>query len=174
MKLISLRLSASAIITRIFISILALSAPAFAQQPLREAFQYDNFEIREEMVPMRDGVKLYTLILTPKNSTEPPLPILIKRTPYDATGALSGHSSSRLDVTLGSKFLGDDYIYVFQDIRGRFKSEGDYAMYRVPRGEFNKTVTDETTDAWDTSIGWFRTWRPTVASASGARPIPAG
>ena len=103
MKLISLRLSASAIITRIFISILALSAPAFAQQPLREAFQYDNFEIREEMVPMRDGVKLYTLILAPKNSTEPPLPILIKRTPYDATGALSGHSSSRLDGDAGQQ-----------------------------------------------------------------------
>ncbi len=154
MKLISLRLSASAIIARSFISILAISAPAFAQQPLREAFQYDDFEIREEMVPMRDSVKLYTLILTPKNSTGPPLPILIKRTPYDAPGALSGHSSSRLDVTLGSKFLGDDYIYVFQDIRGRFKSEGDYAMYRVPRGEFNKTVTDETTDAWDT-IDWL-------------------
>ncbi len=114
---------------------------------------HDDFVIREEMVPMRDGAKLYTLILTPKEK-KAPLPLLLRRTPYDATGVLRGHVSSRLDVNIGFEFLGNDYIYVIQDIRGRFKSEGDYLMYRAPRGAFNDTQTDETTDAWD-PIEWL-------------------
>jgi putative CocE/NonD family hydrolase len=123
------------------------------EEPLRAPLPHDNFVIREEMVPMRDGVKLYTLILSPKENSEK-LPIILRRTPYDSTGVLRGHASSRLDVNIGYEFLGDDYIYVIQDLRGRFKSEGDYFMYRAPRGAFNKTETDETTDAWDT-IDWI-------------------
>ena len=153
MKLTNLRLITSAIIPYVLIWILALSAPALAEQTLREAHPHDDFEIREEMVPMRDGVKLYTLVLTPKESRGD-LPILLERTPYDATLALGTRPTSRLTVTLGHKFLGDDYVFVIQDIRGRFKSEGDYAMYRAPRGAFNPTETDETTDAWDT-IDWL-------------------
>ena len=109
-----------------------------SDKPLREAYPHDDFLVREEMVPMRDGVKLYTVILTPKEASDP-LPILLQRTPYDATGVLTGHPSARLDVVLGTKFLGTDYIYAVQDIRGRFKSEGDYVMYRPPRGAFNAT-----------------------------------
>lgn len=112
----------------------------------------DDFTVREAMVPMRDGVKLFTLILVPKAATGP-LPILLERTPYDCSRALST-SSTRLQVIRGSKYVGSGYIYVVQDIRGRFKSGGDFAMYRVPRGAFNKTGTDETTDAWDT-IDWL-------------------
>ncbi len=122
-------------------------------RPLREAVPHDDFVIREEMVPMRDDVELYTLIISPKE-VKNALPILLRRTPYDATGVLRGHGSSRLDVKIGYEFLGHDYIYVVQDIRGRFKSGGDYFMYRSPRGAFNKTETDETTDAWDT-IDWL-------------------
>ena len=55
---------------------------------------------------------------------------------------------------MGPKYLGGGYIFIAQDIRGRYLSEGDYAMYRVPRGEFNRSETDETTDAWDT-IDWL-------------------
>jgi putative CocE/NonD family hydrolase len=123
------------------------------ERPLRESLLHDNFVVREEMVPMRDGVKLYTLIISPKESTGE-LPIVLRRTPYDATGVLRGHVSTRLDVSIGYEFLGDDYIYVVQDLRGRFKSEGDYFMYRAPRGAFNNTETDETTDAWDT-VDWL-------------------
>lgn len=112
----------------------------------------DDFIVREAMVPMRDGVKLFTLILTPKVSPTPPA-ILLERTPYDASRALST-SSTRLLITRGSKHVGAGYIYVVQDLRGRFKSEGDFAMYRVPRGAHNKTSTDESTDAWDT-IDWL-------------------
>ena len=133
---------------------IAGSGNAFAEErPLREAMPNDNFVVREEMVPMRDGVKLYTLIISPRGNAQD-LPIILRRTPYDATGVLRGHKSSRLDVSIGYEYLGDDYVYVVQDIRGRFSSEGEYFMYRAPRGEFNKTETDETTDAWDT-IDWL-------------------
>ncbi|RKX21621.1 MAG: glutaryl-7-ACA acylase [Candidatus Zixiibacteriota bacterium] len=123
------------------------------EQPLRESYLQDNFVIREAMVPMRDGVKLYTLIISPKKNTGA-FPVILKRTPYNASDNLNSHASSRLKVTIGRQFLGDDYIYVIQDTRGRFKSEGKYLMFRAPRGAFNKTETDETTDAWDT-VDWI-------------------
>lgn len=132
---------------------LVLTSGAPPEEPLREAHLRDNFIVREEMAPMRDGVKLYTLIFTPK-TTSGALPILLERTPYDATRALGDLPTTRLDVMLGAKYAGGGYIFVVQDIRGRFKSEGSYAMYRVPRGQFNHTQTDETTDAWDT-IDWL-------------------
>jgi putative CocE/NonD family hydrolase len=134
------------------LSVLATSTAA-QDPPLREAYAVDDFTLREAMVPMRDGVKLYTLILTPKRATGP-LPILLERTPYDATRALGGRATQKLDVVRGTRYLGGGYVVVAQDLRGRYKSEGRYAMYRVPRGAFNKTETDETTDAWDT-IDWL-------------------
>ena len=144
---------------RLFISLflpfaLPLTSAAQSAALLREAHLRDDFIVREEMVPMRDGVRLFTLILTPK-TTSGKLPILLERTPYDAaTCALGGLPTTRLDVRLGSKYLGGGYISVIQDIRGRFMSEGSYAIYRVPRGAFNRSETDETTDAWDT-IDWL-------------------
>ena len=67
---------------------------------------------------------------------------------------MNGPASTKLEINLGAKFLGNDYIYVAQDIRGRFKSEGEYIMMRPPRGPFNNTETDHTMDAWDT-IEWL-------------------
>jgi len=130
----------------------SLIGSVFAQESLREVYPQDDFIVREEMIPMRDGVKLYTLLLIPKNAGEDP-PILLERTPYNATRLL-GTASTRMEVILGPKFLGRGFIYAAQDIRGRYKSEGRYEMYRVPRGEYNRTETDETTDAWDT-IDWL-------------------
>ena len=114
-------------------------------ETLREPVLNDDFVIREEMIPMRDGVKLYTIIMVPKDGGDD-LPIIMNRTPYDATGILRGPASTRLGVNIGTQFLGDDYIYVAQDIRGRFESEGEYIMFRPPRGPFNDTETDHTTD----------------------------
>jgi len=126
---------------------------SLGKDSVRETFSKDDFTVREEMVPMRDGVNLYTMILIPKETSEP-LPILLTRTPYNAKGWLGG-TSTKLEVTLGEpRFIGKGYIYVAQDIRGRYGSEGEYEMYRVPRGEYNKSETDETTDAWDT-IDWL-------------------
>ena len=153
MKVSDLRPIKPILIPCIFLTIFMMHTQVMAQISLREAYQHDDFEIREEMVPMRDGIRLYTVILTPKNSTEP-LPIIFERTPYDATRIIGDRPTSRLGVTLGDQFMGNDYVYVIQDIRGRFKSAGDYAMYRAPRGIFNQTETDETTDAWD-AIDWL-------------------
>ena len=100
------------------------STLCFAHDSLREVYPLDDFTLREDMVPMRDGVKLYTVTLIPRHATKA-LPIIFERTPYDAT-RLKGASSTRLDVTLGPKFLGNGYIYAAPDLRGRYKSEGKY------------------------------------------------
>jgi len=124
-----------------------------SEEPGRPAQPHDDFVAREAMVPMRDGVKLFTLILVPKGA-EDRLPILLERTPYDASRAVGGRATTSLAVLRGTRWLGGGLIHVVQDLRGRFRSEGDYAMYRVPRGRFNASSTDETTDAWDT-IDWL-------------------
>ncbi len=102
--------------------------------PLREAHLRDDFTFREEMVQMRGGVRLETLILTPKEHSEP-LPILLERTSYDATWALGDRSTTALEVARSHKDLGGGYTVMAQDIRGRYRSEGGYAMYRVPRSK---------------------------------------
>jgi len=112
-----------------------------------------DFALREEMIPMRDGVRLYTLIIAPKDISGE-FPLIMLRTPYNAKHSSGNLSAYSLKAVLGSRFMGPDYIYVFQDIRGRFESEGEYFMYRAPRGPFNTTDTDESTDAWD-SIDWL-------------------
>jgi putative CocE/NonD family hydrolase len=142
----------------ILIGLLSLEASRGAdadeeEVPLREPVANDDFVIREEMIPMRDGVKLYTIIMIPKK-TDKALPMIMERTPYDATDILRGPASSVMGINLGVKFLGDDYIYIAQDIRGRFESEGEYVLNRPPRGLLNDSDTDHTTDTWDT-IEWL-------------------
>ncbi|MCK5210075.1 MAG: hypothetical protein KAQ79_18700, partial [Cyclobacteriaceae bacterium] len=118
----------SIITSFIILIIMIICNPALGQQPLREALPHDDFNIREEMIPMRDGVKLYTIIFSPKNM-DGALPILLERTPYNAANRLGGQTSN-MDVMLGNRLIGDGFIYVFQDIRGRFKSEGECLLYR--------------------------------------------
>jgi len=125
-----------------------------ASSPLREPNADDDFTLREEMIPMRDGVKLYTIILTPKQSGGS-LPMLLQRTPYEASAAMGSKPHTTLASVLGPRYTAlASYIWVFQDIRGRYKSEGDYSHNRPPRGPLNPTSTDESTDAWD-SIDWL-------------------
>lgn len=140
---------------RIFVLFIAFASlvAATAREPFRKAVTGADFTVSEEMVPMRDGVRLYTVILTPTGLNEP-LPVLLLRTPYNANKGSGNHSASTLKEALGTQFMGQDYIYVFQDIRGRYRSEGDFFMYRAPIGPFNQTTTDETTDAWD-CIDWL-------------------
>jgi putative CocE/NonD family hydrolase len=110
---------------------------------------------REAMIPMRDGVKLYTLIVVPKGAAG--APILLTRTPYNATKHAERNHSSHMLAALpegDEVFVRDGYIRVFQDVRGKFKSEGDYVMTRPARGPLNHTTTDESTDAYDT-IDWL-------------------
>lgn len=120
-------------------------------KPPRDHFDYVR---REEMIPMRDGVKLHTVIISPQGLQD--LPILLERTPYDANKNTSGNSPRMRDaVWSGNTDWADaKYILVWQDIRGKHGSEGDYVMNRPPRGPLNPTQTDDTTDAWDT-IEWL-------------------
>jgi putative CocE/NonD family hydrolase len=110
---------------------------------------------REVMIPMRDGVKLHTVILAPKGARN--APILLTRTPYEASKRTARNNSPHMlaAVPQGDEvFARDGYIRVFQDVRGKYKSEGDYVMTRPPRGPLNRTQTDHATDAYDT-IDWL-------------------
>ena len=110
---------------------------------------------RDVMVPMRDGVKLHTVIVVPRGATH--APIILTRTPYDASGRAKREASPHMLGTLpqgDEVFVLDGYIRVFQDVRGKYGSEGDYLMTRPLRGPLNNTSTDESTDAYDT-IEWL-------------------
>jgi putative CocE/NonD family hydrolase len=117
-----------------------------------------NYTKRTVMIPMRDGVKLNTVIIVPKGAKH--APILLTRTPYDAA-SLTGHAESS---DLGSILQGYDnaadvvveggYIRVVQDVRGKYGSEGDYVMNRPLHGPLNPTPVDHSTDTWDT-IDWL-------------------
>lgn len=107
-----------------------------------------EFSETRAMIPMRDGAKLFTVIFVPKNA-QPPLPFLIMRTPYGAP------SSPRPLMSESYKELVDEgYIFVYQDIRGRYKSEGQFVMQRPPRDKRDPRAVDESTDAYDT-VAWL-------------------
>jgi putative CocE/NonD family hydrolase len=105
------------------------------------------FKFEEVMIPMRDGVHLQTIILTPLNASGP-LPILIQRTPYGIPGKAPDEVSPSM-----KELMEDGYIFVEQNLRGRFKSEGDFAMSSWVDLKDPK-ATNETTDAYDT-IEWL-------------------
>lgn len=129
---------------------MALGAPGVspAQSPAPVAPAPSIFTFEEVMVPMRDGAKLQTVIMRPKDKAGP-LPILFQRTPYGVpTAALpagySEHYKSLVD---------DGYILVFQSMRGRFKSDGVFTLSTAVHPGDPK-ATDESTDAYDT-IDWL-------------------
>src|SRR6185369_12355494 len=113
---------------------------------------------REVMIPMRDGVKLHTIILVPKGAKN--AAILLTRTPYDATKLTTHAESTHLGPILEGYdnatdiIVEDGYIRVVEDIRGKYGSEGDYVMTRPLRGPLNPTQVDHATDAYDT-IDWL-------------------
>jgi len=102
----------------------------------------------DTMIPMRDGARLYTQVYVPAKFSEP-LPILLLRTPY-GTGQLD---AARLSASL-PELNAEGFIIVNQDIRGRFKSEGQFVMLRQPREPSDKKAIDESTDTYD-SIEWL-------------------
>ncbi|QIO88435.1 glutaryl-7-ACA acylase [Stenotrophomonas rhizophila] len=115
----------------------------------------NDYDKRVVMVPMRDGTKLYTVIVVPKGAHN--APILLTRTPYDAANRARRIDSPHMRDILpqgDEVFVDGGYIRVFQDIRGKYGSEGDYVMTRPLRGPLNPTRVDHATDAWDT-IDWL-------------------
>ncbi len=117
-----------------------------------------NYERRSVMIPMRDGVKLHTVILVPKGARN--APILLTRTPYNADQLTTHADSSDLGTILTGYDNATDviveggYIRVVQDIRGKYGSEGDYVMNRPLHGPQNPTNVDHSTDTYDT-IDWL-------------------
>eukprot|EP01136_Pigoraptor_vietnamica_P025558 Opistho-1_new@7048 len=125
----------------------ALTAPAPARQATTTQAPAAAFTFQEVMIPMRDGTKLQTVILRPTNKSGK-LPILLQRTPYGVPAA------APKAVPASMKYLMDDgYILVFQNMRGRYKSEGVFAMSMAlsPPGS---NAPDEATDGYDT-IDWL-------------------
>jgi putative CocE/NonD family hydrolase len=124
-------------------------------KPTYNGFDYTR---REVMIAMRDGVKLHTVILIPKGAKN--APILMTRTPYNASALTANMFSSHLGPSLYGYDNATDviveggYIRVVQDIRGKYGSEGDYVMNRPPHGPQNPTPVDESTDTYD-SIDWL-------------------
>jgi putative CocE/NonD family hydrolase len=117
---------------------------AIAQNPPDAPPLFDRSEV---MIPMRDGVKLHTFVFTPKDA-KGPLPVIFERTPYGA------RSTERALLNADRHLAADGYIFAFQDIRGRFKSEGEFVMQRQVRDRRDARSIDESTDAYD-SIEWM-------------------
>jgi len=127
-------------------------------KPATSAFDYER---REVMIPMRDGVKLHTVILAPRSASKAkPAPILLTRTPYSADELTTHESSAHLGPSLWGYdnatevIVEGGYIRVVQDVRGKYGSEGDYVMNRPLHGPLNPTPVDHATDTYDT-IDWL-------------------
>ena len=115
-----------------------------------------NHTRMEEMVPMRDGVKLFTIIAIP-NDAAGPMPIVLTRTPYNAASRASRNNSPDIAMALPAAdedLVRGGYIRVYQDVRGRNGSQGKYTMTMPTRGPFNSGEIDQVTDAWDT-VDWL-------------------
>ncbi|MGC1550201.1 MAG: CocE/NonD family hydrolase [Rhodanobacter sp.] len=123
--------------------------------PVTSSYDYVQ---RDVMIPMRDGVKLHTIIMIPKGAHRAGM--LLTRTPYDAKQltehTMSGHLGPMLEGydNATDVIVEDGYIRVVQDIRGKYGSEGDYVMNRPVHGPLNPTPVDDATDTYDT-IDWL-------------------
>ena len=119
-------------------------APAHLQQADGLAA---GFTVTDAMIPMRDGVKLHTRVFVPEKRAEP-LPILLNRTPY-GVGVEEYYFVTRM-----RPLVDDGYIFAFQDIRGKYGSEGQFVMVRPARAPGDTQSLDEGTDTYDT-IEWL-------------------
>ena len=124
--------------------------------PARFTAKADSFDYvrREAMIPMRDGVKLHTILIIPKGAAH--APIMLDRTPYNAAEMLP-ETSAHMAETVPRTFevmAQEGYIVAIQDVRGKYGSEGDYVNERPLRGPDNPTSVDHATDAYDT-IDWL-------------------
>jgi putative CocE/NonD family hydrolase len=109
-------------------------------------FNKPEYTRQDVMIPVRDGIKLHAVILRPKEYTAS-LPFLMQRTPYGVDGSTPEFFYSGMPELASSR-----YIFVFEDIRGRYKSEGAFVMSRPVVDHRNSTLVDESTDSYDTVI----------------------
>lgn len=135
----------------IFLMSFALGGKAFPQN-VDSLYISTHFDKHEYMIPMRDGVKLFTIIYSPKDASKN-YPILLNRTPYDV--GPYGKNEFRSELGPSKLFTRENYIYAYQDVRGRFMSEGTFEDMRpyIPVKKSKKDI-DESSDAYDT-IDWL-------------------
>ncbi len=134
--------------------------PYPSEIPPKFVVTYDGYDFtrREAEIPMRDGVKLHTVILLPKGAKR--APILLTRTPYDANKMTERNDSTHLRMALDGydhvveTIVEGGYIRVVQDVRGKHGSGGDYVMNRPVHGSQNPTAVDHATDTYD-AIDWL-------------------
>jgi putative CocE/NonD family hydrolase len=144
-------------ITILFLFIFAISISLFAQSNVREQdslFVRENYQKYEYNVPMRDGVKLFTTVYVPKDASDKnKYPFLMQRTCYN----VAPYGANEYEISLGpSRYaLRDKYIFVYQDVRGRWMSEGTWTNMtpHLPNKKA-KTEVDEASDTYDT-IDWL-------------------
>ena len=139
----------------IAITLLIITALATFRSPRIRGFEDEPdmsalFDKRDVMIPMRDGVKLHTEIYTPKHQ-EGPLPFIFERTPYGLHDDKNGYTSK---FHIYEELVAEGFIFVFQDIRGRYGSEGQFVMFRDPRDKSDPHAIDEGTDTNDT-VQWL-------------------
>jgi putative CocE/NonD family hydrolase len=121
--------------------------------------QTDNISFYKKtsaMIPMRDGIKLHTVILSPVGAAKP-VPVLLQRTPYGASGSDATDDTTYNVQALGTNYatmLREGYFLVFQDIRGKYKSEGNMEIHQPLIHATQKGAVDESTDTWDT-VDWL-------------------
>jgi putative CocE/NonD family hydrolase len=130
--------------------------PGFPPQLVPATAATFQYQRRAVFIPMRDGTRLYTVLVIPKAPGR--LPVMLDRTPYSADKRTSvgpaGPQPETILSPLDAELVRAGYILAIQDLRGKFRSEGDYVMNRPLRGPLNPTAVDHSTDAWDT-IDWL-------------------
>lgn len=133
--------------------ILVYGAGGNAQSSQDSLWFHTHYTKIEQMIPMRDGVGLFTSIYIPRDKSRPH-PILLRRTPYSCRPYGAGNFAD-LYNSYYKYYLRDNYILVTQDVRGRYMSEGDFEDIRpVIAGKRSAKDTDETTDTYDT-VDWL-------------------
>lgn len=133
------------------ISLLAQAARMAPQQTELAKYITDNYTKREVMIPMRDGVKLFTSIYEPKDKSQK-YPIMFDRTPY----TVAPYGADKFKTSLGPDelFAKEGYIFAYQDVRGRWASEGEFVDVRPEVAAEGKAKIDESTDSYDT-VDWM-------------------
>ncbi|KXK04750.1 MAG: peptidase S15 [Acidobacteria bacterium OLB17] len=142
--------------TVLFVLVFAFTFTAFGQAPAPQAddlaaYIKANYTKREVQIPMRDGVKLFTSIYEPKDKSQK-YPIMMSRTPY----SVAPYGPDKYKTSLGPdyQFARAGYIFVYQDVRGRWMSEGTFVDVRPELAQYGKVKIDESTDTYDT-IDWL-------------------
>jgi len=134
------------------LSLILMSGISYAQVAKADsAYVREHYEKTEQLIPMRDGTKLFTAIYTPKDQTKK-YPVLLNRTPY----TVAPYGANEYKKSLGNfpAEMREGFIFVYQDVRGKWMSEGEFEDVRPVNKTKNKKAIDESTDTYDT-LEWL-------------------